>query len=82
MVVRKNIHISGSGSVYAMGYLDANYKPGLSKNECLELVKNAVALAIARDGSSGGCIRYAIVTEKGVERDVILNDAVTRFYEI
>ena len=82
MVVRKNIHISGSGSVYAMGYLDANYKPGLSKNECLELVKNAVALAIARDGSSGGCIRYAIVTEKGVERNVILNDAVTRFYEI
>jgi hypothetical protein len=38
-------------------------------------------MAIARDGSSGGCIRYAIVNDKGVERNVILNDAVPRFYE-
>lgn len=40
MVVRKNIYISGSGSIYAMGYLDAHFKPNMSKEECLELVKN------------------------------------------
>ena len=39
MIVRKNIFISGSGSIYAMGYLDAHYKPNMSKEECLELVK-------------------------------------------
>jgi hypothetical protein len=39
MIVRKNIYISGSGSIYAMGYLDAHYKPNMSKEECLELVK-------------------------------------------
>jgi 20S proteasome subunit beta 1 len=81
MIVRKSIYISGSGSIYAMGYLDANYRPNMSREECLELVKNGVALAIARDGSSGGCIRYAVVTAKGVERNVILNNSVTRFYE-
>ncbi len=81
MIVRKDIYISGSGSIYAMGYLDATYKPGMSKEECLEIVKNGVAMAIARDGSSGGCIRYAVITEKGVERNIILNDSVTRFYE-
>ena len=81
MVVRKSIHISGSGSIYAMGYLDANYRPNMSKDECLELVKNGVAMAIARDGSSGGCIRYAVITEKGVEKNVILNNQVPRFFE-
>lgn len=39
MIVRKNIYISGSGSIYAMGYLDAHYKPNMAKEECLELVK-------------------------------------------
>lgn len=64
-----------------MGYLDANYRPNMSKEDCLELVKNGVAMAIARDGSSGGCIRYAIITEKGVEKNVILNNQVPRFFE-
>jgi 20S proteasome subunit beta 1 len=64
-----------------MGYLDANYRPNMSKEDCLELVKNGVAMAIARDGSSGGCIRYAVITAKGVEKNVILNPQVTRFYE-
>ena len=39
MIVRKNIYISGSGSIYAKGYLDAHYKPNMAKEECLELVK-------------------------------------------
>ncbi|CAF0924880.1 unnamed protein product [Brachionus calyciflorus] len=81
MIVRKSIYISGSGSIYAMGYLDAFYRPNMERNECLELIKNAVAMAIARDGSSGGCIRYAIVTDKGVERNVLLNTELPRFYE-
>ena len=81
MIARKNIHISGSGSIYAMGYLDANYRPDMSQDECLKMAINGVAMAIARDGSSGGCIRYAIVTEKGVEKRVITNDQIPRYHE-
>jgi len=81
MIVRRDFYISGSGSIYAMGYLDGAYRPNMNKQECLEIVKKAVAMAIARDGSSGGCIRYAVVTKDGVERNVILNNEVQRFFE-
>jgi 20S proteasome subunit beta 1 len=40
MIARKSIHISGSGSIYAMGYLDANYRPDMSQEECLQLAIN------------------------------------------
>jgi len=35
-------------------------------------------LAIARDGSSGGCIRLAVINEKGVERLFYPGDKVPR----
>lgn len=33
----------------------------------------AVTLAIGRDGSSGGCVRTAVVTKDGVTRDFLPN---------
>jgi 20S proteasome subunit beta 1 len=60
--------IGGSGSTYIYGYCDAVYRDDMTKEECVEFVKNSVALAMSRDGSSGGVIRLAIVTETGVER--------------
>ena len=81
MIVRRDFYIGGSGSIYAMGYLDGAYRPNMSKEECLDMVKRAVAMAIARDGSSGGCIRYAVVTKDGVERNVLLNTEIQRFFE-
>jgi 20S proteasome subunit beta 1 len=42
---------------------------------------SAIALAIARDGSSGGVIRLASISKDGVERKVILGDEVPRFFE-
>ncbi|TGZ38629.1 Proteasome subunit beta type-6, partial [Temnothorax longispinosus] len=73
MCVRQPISIGGSGSTYVYGYVDAQYKPNMSKNECLKLVENTLALAMARDGSSGGVIRTGVITEKGIERKVILD---------
>jgi 20S proteasome subunit beta 1 len=81
MIVRKNFYISGSGSIYPMGYLDATFRPNMPKEECLEMVKKAVAMAIARDGSSGGCIRYAIINKDGVEKSFIINTELPRFFE-
>jgi len=31
---------TGSGSTYVYGYCDANYKPGMTKEECLQFVTN------------------------------------------
>jgi 20S proteasome subunit beta 1 len=46
MIARKSIHISGSGSIYAMGYLDANYRPGMSQDECLQLAINGLYILL------------------------------------
>jgi 20S proteasome subunit beta 1 len=64
----------GSGSGYISGLIDEYYKPDMSKAECLEFVRNAVAHAMARDGSSGGVIRTLVVTKDGVEEDMVLGD--------
>ena len=41
----------------------------------------ALALAMARDGSSGGVIRIASIEEGGVERFLFTGDQIPRFYE-
>ena len=56
-LVRQNVSIGGSGSTFLYGYVDAHYKKDMSKEECIELAKTCVTLAINRDGSSGGCVR-------------------------
>lgn len=60
--------IGGSGSTYVYGYCDANWKPDMTKEEAIEFLRNAVGLAIARDGSSGGTIRMVVITAGGTER--------------
>ncbi|RUP52204.1 proteasome subunit beta type-6 [Jimgerdemannia flammicorona] len=60
--------IGGSGSTYIYGYCDATFREDMSKDECMEFMKNSISLAMSRDGSSGGCIRLAVITETGVEK--------------
>jgi 20S proteasome subunit beta 1 len=55
----------GSGSTYIWGYLDAAYRENMSQQEAEAFVKEAVALAMARDGSSGGIIRTVTVSSEG-----------------
>ncbi|EPQ28336.1 uncharacterized protein PFL1_04163 [Pseudozyma flocculosa PF-1] len=66
--------IGGSGSTYIYGYCDSTWKAGWGKEQTIEFVKNALALAMRRDGSSGGTIRMADITEDGVERHFIPGD--------
>uniref|UniRef100_A0A8C9MDX0 Proteasome 20S subunit beta 6 n=1 Tax=Serinus canaria TaxID=9135 RepID=A0A8C9MDX0_SERCA len=56
---------------YIYGFLDATFQPGMSRSQCQEFVARALALAMVRDGSSGGVIRLAAITEDGVERTVL-----------
>ena len=61
--------VSGSGSVFVMGFIDANYKPTMSNAEVKEFLKSCISLACYRDGSSGGCIRLLDITKEKVERE-------------
>ena len=45
-IVRQSASIGGSGSTYLYGFMDANYKPGMSKEQCVELVKACGGLNI------------------------------------
>ena len=62
-----------------MTYVDATYQEGITKDECLQFIANALALAMERDGSSGGVIRLAAIQESGVERQVLLGDHIPKF---
>jgi len=81
MCVRQAVSIGGSGSSYVYGYVDANYKPGMSQEDCVNFVTKTLALAMSRDGSSGGVVRIGIITPKGVERRVVLGTELPKFYE-
>lgn len=81
MLQRMPFTIGGSGSTYLYGYVDANFKPNLSKEKSLEFVANSVSLAINRDGSSGGIIRLAAITKDGTERFVLTGNQMPHFYE-
>merc|ERR1712151_129591 len=61
----------GSGSGYISGLIDEKYRPGMTKTETLEFVRNCVAHAMARDGSSGGMIRTLVVSADGLEEGVV-----------
>ncbi|XP_030648220.1 proteasome subunit beta type-6-like [Chanos chanos] len=79
MLVRQPVSVGGSGSSYIYGFMDSNYKPGMTKDECLRFVTKALTLAMERDGSSGGVARLAAITEAGLERSVVLGNKLPKF---
>ncbi|SAL99902.1 hypothetical protein [Absidia glauca] len=68
---RQPFAIGGSGSTYIYGYCDSVWKDDMSQEEAVAFVKNALSLAMARDGSSGGVIRLAVITKDGVDRQFV-----------
>ena len=62
--------IDGSGSTYIWSYFDDEYRPGMTREETEQLVKDGIAHAMARDGSSGGVVRLVTITGDGVEKKV------------
>eukprot|EP00184_Porphyridium_aerugineum_P008407 CAMPEP_0184691488 /NCGR_PEP_ID=MMETSP0313-20130426/332_1 /TAXON_ID=2792 /ORGANISM="Porphyridium aerugineum, Strain SAG 1380-2" /LENGTH=225 /DNA_ID=CAMNT_0027149221 /DNA_START=63 /DNA_END=740 /DNA_ORIENTATION=- len=73
--------IGGSGSTYIYGYCDAQYKEKMTREECIQFVKNALALAMARDGSSGGVIRLVIIDKDGVTREYVPGNKLPMFWQ-
>lgn len=73
--------IDGSGSTYIWGYVDAEFREGMTRAETEGFVKTAVALAMARDGSSGGVIRLVTVTKDGAERSLFTGKDIPQFMD-
>eukprot|EP00475_Leptophrys_vorax_P024739 TRINITY_DN3421_c0_g1_i1.p1 TRINITY_DN3421_c0_g1~~TRINITY_DN3421_c0_g1_i1.p1 ORF type:complete len:242 (+),score=69.46 TRINITY_DN3421_c0_g1_i1:61-786(+) len=73
-MVKQPFSIGGSGSSYIYGFCDANWRPNMTENEAKHFVAQAISLAMARDGSSGGVIRLASINEGGVTRDFLPGD--------
>jgi 20S proteasome subunit beta 5 len=52
-----NLFSVGSGSTFAYGVIDSEYKYDLSKEDALNLAKRAIVHATHRDAYSGGFVR-------------------------
>jgi 20S proteasome subunit beta 1 len=59
--------MGGSGSTYLYAWADQNFKLGMTKDQCLNFVRSAVAHALSRDGSSGGLVRTICLDATGEE---------------
>jgi 20S proteasome subunit beta 1 len=72
--------IGGSGSAYITGFCDKFYKDGMTEEECRAFVVKALSHAMARDASSGGCIRTVTIDANGARREFLSGNQVPRAY--
>ncbi|XP_008798167.1 proteasome subunit beta type-6 [Phoenix dactylifera] len=80
-ILRRPFAIGGSGSSYLYGFFDKEWKEGMSKDEAEKLVVEAVSLAIARDGASGGVVRTVTINADGVTRNFYTGDSLPLWHE-
>ncbi|KAF1759701.1 hypothetical protein GCK72_016168 [Caenorhabditis remanei] len=73
-VSRQRSTASGSGSTFVQGFLDSQWRPDLTLDECKAIVKQAVGLATFRDGSSGGVVRLAVIDKTGSKFELFRPD--------
>ncbi|CAK0786935.1 hypothetical protein CVIRNUC_010149 [Coccomyxa viridis] len=79
-LVKVPFAIGGSGSGYITGFCDKYWRPGMSAEQAEDFVRRAVGHALARDGSSGGCIRTVTISKAGVKRTFTPNDEIPPMY--
>ena len=58
----------GSGSVFALGVLESEYRKGLTIEDGIELAVKAISSALKRDMATGNGIDVIKITQKGVEK--------------
>mmetsp|Transcript_9545 Transcript_9545/g.17204 ORF Transcript_9545/g.17204 Transcript_9545/m.17204 type:complete len:224 (+) Transcript_9545:1079-1750(+) len=80
-LVKQPFSIGGSGSTYIYGYCDSKFREGMSRDECMEFVTNSLALAMSRDGSSGGVIRLVVIEKSGVTRHFVPGNKLPTFWD-
>lgn len=60
--------MAGSGSSYIYGFCDKYWRANMTESEAHAFVQKALGLAMARDASSGGCIRTVTIDKDGARR--------------
>ncbi|XP_008329160.1 proteasome subunit beta type-9 isoform X1 [Cynoglossus semilaevis] len=81
LLTRQPFAIGGSGSFYVYGFVDAEYRKGMNKEESQKFVLNTLSLAMSRDGSSGGVAYMVTIDEQGAEEKVILGNDLMTFFD-
>lgn len=59
----------------------AHNSDGFTRAEAEEFVRTSLALAMARDGSSGGVIRTVTITQGGAERSLVLPTDIPKLWD-
>eukprot|EP00188_Purpureofilum_apyrenoidigerum_P005314 Plantae.Rhodophyta-Purpureofilum_apyrenoidigerum.ctg6810.p1 GENE.Plantae.Rhodophyta-Purpureofilum_apyrenoidigerum.ctg6810~~Plantae.Rhodophyta-Purpureofilum_apyrenoidigerum.ctg6810.p1 ORF type:complete len:215 (+),score=37.70 Plantae.Rhodophyta-Purpureofilum_apyrenoidigerum.ctg6810:260-904(+) len=80
-LMKQSFAISGSGSGYIYGFCDSNFKENMSQEDAENFVVRALALAMSRDGSSGGVIRTLTINKDGVARKFRSGKEIPAFFE-
>lgn len=57
----------GSGSLNAMAIFEASYRPGMEKQEAIDLVASAIRAGIFNDLGSGSNVDVTVITAQGAE---------------
>ena len=70
-LLRVPFAIGGSGSAYITGWCDKHWRAGMTRDEALAFVRSALRHAMARDSSSGGCVRTVVIDAAGADRDFV-----------
>ncbi|XP_050959588.1 proteasome subunit beta type-9-like [Labeo rohita] len=81
LLTRQPFAVGGSGSFYIYGFVDAEYRSDMTRQECQEFVINSLSLAMSRDGSSGGVAYVVTIDSEGVEEKCILGNQLPTFYD-
>ncbi len=58
----------GSGSVFALGVLESQFKPGMSVDDGIKLAEEAINAALQRDIATGNGIDIYVITEAGAKK--------------
>jgi 20S proteasome alpha/beta subunit len=58
----------GSGSPFSVGVLEADWKPNMTKEEGIELVKTAISSSRERDAASGFKIQICVIDKEGFKQ--------------
>uniref|UniRef100_A0A9J7ZK21 Uncharacterized protein n=1 Tax=Cyprinus carpio carpio TaxID=630221 RepID=A0A9J7ZK21_CYPCA len=73
LITRQPFAVGGFGSFYIYGFVDAEYRPGMTRQECQEFVIN--------NGSSGGVAYLVTIDNEGGEDKCILGNQLPKFYD-
>jgi len=55
----------GSGSPYALGVIEADWKPNMTEKQAVDLVKRALTSAVTRDAASGYKFQIVKINKSG-----------------